>query len=144
MNQSRTLTNSNNAGGASQANKSLNSQGNIPSSADNEDNDGEDDDGQVPTANPGTTVNTTNNKVTTAELSKHNKESDCWVGYNNKVYDITTFLPNHPGSARTISPYCGTSAEFKKAFEAQHGINKVNMLMRLGVFIGDFDVVGNI
>lgn len=91
------------------------------------------------TTNPGATSG-----VSKEELALHNKQSDCWVAYDGKVYDITSFLPNHPGSAGAIAPYCGTSDEFKKAFEKQHGTSKVKTLMRVGVFMGDFDVMGDL
>ncbi len=58
----------------------------------------------------------------------HNTASDCWVAYDNKVYDITAFLPNHPGGAGQISPYCGTSGAFDTAFTNKHGTSKVPVL----------------
>ncbi len=86
----------------------------------------------------------TSKAITKTELSKHNTKEDCWVSYNGKVYDLTSFLPNHPGSAAAIAPYCGTAEEFKVAFEKQHGTSKVSVLMKFGTFIGDFQVVGSL
>jgi len=77
------------------------------------------------------------------ELNKHSLESDCWVSYKGKVYDITAFLPKHAGSAAAIIPYCGTANEFEKAFTAKHGTTKASLLMKVGIFIGDFEIVGN-
>jgi len=57
---------------------------------------------------------------------------------------VTSFLPRHPGSAGAISPFCGTSEEFAKAFTKQHGTSKVSNLMKVGTLIGDFDIVGKI
>ena len=34
------------------------------------------------------------------EISKHNKESSCWIIIDNKVYDVTQFLDKHPGGAK--------------------------------------------
>ncbi len=82
--------------------------------------------------------------ITRKELAKHNSLGDCWVSYNGKVYDLTSYLPNHPGSAAAIAPYCGTAEEFKVAFEKQHGTSKVSVLMKFGTFIGDFQVVGSL
>lgn len=30
-------------------------------------------------------------------LAQHNKETDAWISINRKVYDITTYIPKHPG-----------------------------------------------
>jgi cytochrome b involved in lipid metabolism len=68
--------------------------------------------------------------VTAAELAMHNSESDCWVSYDGEVYDITAFLPIHPGGVARIAPYCGTSKEFQQAFTNQHGTSKVSRLKR--------------
>lgn len=35
--------------------------------------------------------------VSLEEVAKHNKESDCWIVVDNKVYDVTKFLSEHPG-----------------------------------------------
>lgn len=82
--------------------------------------------------------------VTREELSAHNKLEDCWVSYDGKVYDLTSFLPGHPGRPERILPYCGTAEEFKAAFEKKHGTTKVEMLMKVGTFMGDLEVVGNL
>ncbi|MBI2102653.1 hypothetical protein HYT55_02345 [Candidatus Woesearchaeota archaeon] len=82
--------------------------------------------------------------ITTMDLQKHNTMSDCWVGYQQKVYDITTWLPKHPGSAKAILPYCGTAAEFEQAFTKKHGKSKVSLFMRVAVFMGDFSPQGDL
>jgi|SRR3989344_4377276 len=113
----------------------------------NEGEDDEDDSGTLtnPTSNPpATNTIPSATGVSLSELSNHNTESDCWVAYDGKVYDITSFLPNHPGSARAIAPYCGTSDSFKNAFERKHGTSKVQTLMSIGVLMGDFDVMGTL
>lgn len=38
-----------------------------------------------------------NRKLTLNEVKKHNKINDLWTYYKNNVYDITNFVPNHPG-----------------------------------------------
>jgi predicted heme/steroid binding protein len=77
-------------------------------------------------------------------LNLHNTGVDCWVAYDGKVYDISSYLPAHPGSASRIKPFCGTSDGFTNAFERQHGTSKVSLLMKVGVFMGDFDVIGDL
>jgi cytochrome b involved in lipid metabolism len=85
----------------------------------------------------------TSNTISESDLSAHNSREDCWVAYKGKVYDITSWLPKHPGTAERIMPYCGTSSEFEQAFTAKHGTTKAAMLMKVGVFMGDFEKVGN-
>jgi cytochrome b involved in lipid metabolism len=31
------------------------------------------------------------------DLKKNNTEKSCWLAVNGKVYDVTTFLEEHPG-----------------------------------------------
>lgn len=34
---------------------------------------------------------------TAKDLKEHTTEDDCWIAINNKVYDVTHFLDEHPG-----------------------------------------------
>jgi predicted heme/steroid binding protein len=34
---------------------------------------------------------------TTSEVAKHASEDDCWTIINGNVYDITSYVPRHPG-----------------------------------------------
>jgi len=45
--------------------------------------------------------------LSTTEVSKHNSQNDCWMIMDNSVYNITPYLPNHPGGIGAILPYCG-------------------------------------
>ena len=36
-------------------------------------------------------------EYTLEEVAKHNKKSDAWIVINNKVADITEWIPKHPG-----------------------------------------------
>ena len=71
--------------------------------------------------------------ITKTVLATHNKQSDCWVAYKDVVYDITSWLPRHPGSAAAIAPYCGTSDEFTAAFSKKHGTSKEAKLVNEGI-----------
>jgi cytochrome b involved in lipid metabolism len=79
-------------------------------------------------------------QVSLEELKKHNSKEDCWVAYKGEVYDLTLFLPLHPGSAGAISPYCGSSSQFENAFTNQHGTSKVNVLLENGIFKGNLEI----
>lgn len=70
----------------------------------------------------------TNVKLTASEVAKHKTESDCYMILNGKVYDVTTYLPLHPGGASRIIHYCGkdgTQAFDTKGGEGQHS-NRAN------------------
>lgn len=70
----------------------------------------------------------TNVKLTASEVAKHNTESDCYMIVNGKVYDVTTYLPVHPGGAFRIIQYCGqdgTQAFDTKGGQGQHS-NRAN------------------
>ncbi|EIW70925.1 hypothetical protein TREMEDRAFT_28420 [Tremella mesenterica DSM 1558] len=44
------------------------------------------------------------------EVKKHNKRDDCWVIINGTVYDVTDFLPRHPGGPGIILANSGRDA----------------------------------
>lgn len=75
----------------------------------------------VPTASPlPDTTTTTNTKtpgiqtaissntttISLSEIKKHNNISDCWIILNNKAYDVTSYIDQHPGGL-AIVPFCG-------------------------------------
>ena len=37
--------------------------------------------------------------VSQEELRKHNRAEDCWIVLHSKVYDVSSFLVEHPGGA---------------------------------------------
>ncbi|NMC35976.1 cytochrome b5 domain-containing protein [Candidatus Beckwithbacteria bacterium] len=54
--------------------------------------------------------NTTETKTYSLdEVAKHNGESDCWLVIHDKVYDVTKFIPTHPGG-KAIVQGCGIDA----------------------------------
>lgn len=93
----------------------------------------------APTTDSGTTGTTGTapavqpSVISRAELAKHNTQSNCWIGYKGTVYDITNWLPRHPGSAGAIAPFCGTADEFAAAFNKQHGTKRDTRLEKEGV-----------
>lgn len=49
-------------------------------------------------------MDTTNElQVSSAELKKHSTRQDCWVAVHSKVWDLTDFLDEHPGGAKSKS-----------------------------------------
>lgn len=45
--------------------------------------------------------------ITKTEVAKHASENDCWTIINGSVYDITSYIPRHPGGKNILSA-CGT------------------------------------
>ena len=97
------------------------------------------------TTNTSGDISSTNGTIiiSPAELSQHTSLENCWVAYKGKVYDVTGWLPKHPGTAGAILPYCGTAQEFEDAFTKQHGTTKAGLLMKVAVLMGDFKVRGS-
>lgn len=46
-------------------------------------------------------------KFTKGEVAKHSVKNDCWTIIDNKVYNITSYIPRHPGGENILSA-CGT------------------------------------
>ncbi len=44
---------------------------------------------------------------TAAEVAQHGSATDCWMIIGSEVYDLTSFLDQHPGGAYAMIPYCG-------------------------------------
>ncbi|CAJ2501937.1 Uu.00g047900.m01.CDS01 [Anthostomella pinea] len=49
------------------------------------------------------------------EVSKHDSKETCWVVIHGKAFDVTEFLPEHPGGMNIILKYAGkdATAEFE-------------------------------
>jgi len=61
------------------------------------------------------------------EVAKHNFESNCWTIFENKVYDITSYIPYHPGGKVSILPACGVDST--SAFLASGHSNSAKSLL---------------
>jgi cytochrome b involved in lipid metabolism len=63
---------------------------------------------------------------TLTEVAKHNKKSDAWMIINNKVYDVTEWIPNHPGG-NIILKGIGKDATYMFENLHKHGVyaNKI-------------------
>ena len=40
-------------------------------------------------------------------LKEHNKKDDAWSAFNGKVYNITWYLPYHPGGEKELMRVAG-------------------------------------
>ena len=61
---------------------------------------------------------TPNASLTSEEVLKHATGQDCWSVINGQVYDLTSYVNEHPGGAALISAICGQDGS--AAFSGQH------------------------
>lgn len=54
-----------------------------------------------------------------AEVSTHTDATSCWTSIDGKVYDVTSWISEHPGGSAAILSLCGRDGS--AAFNAQHG-----------------------
>ncbi|KAH7401282.1 hypothetical protein BKA66DRAFT_564936 [Pyrenochaeta sp. MPI-SDFR-AT-0127] len=60
-------------------------------------------------------------QFTRQEIEKHDKEDDCWIVVDGKVYDATSVLAWHPGGKAAILGHAGkVHAETSNEFESIH------------------------
>ena len=57
--------------------------------------------------------------ITAAEVAQHSTPSDCWSIVDGFVYDLTDWIPLHPGGPQIIEALCGKDGSL--AFNNQHG-----------------------
>lgn len=70
------------------------------------------------------------------EVEKHSTGEDCWIIYESRVYDVTSFLMEHPGGEDLILGEAGRDAT--DAFEnAAHSTKAREMLSKY--VIGEVD-----
>ncbi len=56
------------------------------------------------------TAEATNAEYTAAEVAAHRDASSCWLIIGGEVYDVTSYIDEHPANPRTILDYCGKEA----------------------------------
>ena len=73
-----------------------------------------------PTTKPKTvTTTTTTASYSLADISTHNSSTSCWTTIGGKVYNLTSWINQHPGGRQAILSLCGTDGT--AAFNDQHG-----------------------
>ncbi|CUI12357.1 NADPH-hemoprotein reductase, putative [Bodo saltans] len=48
--------------------------------------------------------------VSLDELAKHHTRTDCWMAIDGYVYDVSRFVPYHPGGPKILEMYAGRDA----------------------------------
>ncbi len=54
-----------------------------------------------------------------SEIESRSTKGNCWAAIDENVYDLTSWINQHPGGREKIIELCGTDAT--GAFEAMHG-----------------------
>ena len=65
-------------------------------------------------------------EISTEELASHNGQSSCWIAISGKVYDLTSFLSQHPGGSGILLKYSGTDATDE--FKSHHPLTILDIL----------------
>ncbi|KAG6007912.1 Cytochrome b2, mitochondrial precursor [Claviceps maximensis] len=73
-----------------------------------------------------------------SDIEKHNDEKSCWVIVHGKAYDVTDFLPEHPGGSKIILKYAGKDAT--EEFEPIHPPDTLDKYLDKSKHLGDVDM----
>ena len=74
-----------------------------------------------------------------SELQEHKSQHDCWIALKGVVYQVSSYLPYHPGGKKIVMAYAGRDAT--KEFQRYHawvnieglvGVLKVGLLEEEG------------
>ncbi len=66
--------------------------------------------------------NSQGKKYTYGEVAKHNKPNDCWIIIEDKVYDVSGYLNEHPGGPIVLTTRAGkiVTTAFDQASHSKH------------------------
>lgn len=72
--------------------------------------------------------------ITAGTIASHNTRASCWSSINGSVYDLTSWIPKHPGGEQAILGLCGTDGSAK--FNRKHGGDASKEKILFGFKIG--------
>ena len=104
---------------------SENSETVTPNSSDSANNSDDDDGNEVEDEDEDFAAPTPKNTApsgasyTMAQVAVHNSGTSCWSAINGNIYDLTSWIPKHPGGSQAILQLCGTDGSAE--FNGQHG-----------------------
>jgi L-lactate dehydrogenase (cytochrome) len=73
-----------------------------------------------------------------SDVAKHDSAKSCWVIIHGKAYDVTEFLPEHPGGQRIILKYAGKDAT--EEFEPIHPPDTLDKYLDKSKHLGAVDM----
>lgn len=72
----------------------------------------------LPAASPVAAPSAPASPYTMKAVATHSGQASCWSAINGKVYDLTSWISQHPGGAERILSICGKDGS--AAFNGQH------------------------
>lgn len=85
------------------------------------------------------TTNTTSGNNDTvyalADVKSHSTQNDCWSVIDGKVYNLTSYVPRHPGGIDEIVKACGNDGTSLFESQPKHGASAKNQLESLQIGI---------
>ena len=72
---------------------------------------------------------------TIADVEAHSTKESCYTTIDGKVYDITSYIPHHPGGERDIMKICGRDGS--SMFGRQHGGDYETETKLASLYIGE-------
>ncbi|KAI4656644.1 uncharacterized protein J4E78_006534 [Alternaria triticimaculans] len=72
--------------------------------------------------------------VSVEEIKKHASEHDCWIVVDDVIWDITEFIPSHPGGDEIITKHAGLDASL--AYNSVHSPTLISKTLAPGKRIG--------
>ncbi|TRX97610.1 hypothetical protein FHL15_001365 [Xylaria flabelliformis] len=72
------------------------------------------------------------------EVAKHDSKESCWVVIHGKVYDVTEFMPEHPGGMKIILKYAGKDAT--EEFDPIHPPDTLDKYLDKSKHLGPVDM----
>ncbi len=77
-------------------------------------------------------------KLNGQDIAKHNSKDSCWVIVHGRAYDVTDFLPEHPGGSKIILKYAGKDAT--EEFEPIHPPDTLDKYLDKSKHLGEVDM----
>jgi L-lactate dehydrogenase (cytochrome) len=77
-------------------------------------------------------------KLSGEEVAKHNNKDSCWVIIHGRAYDVTEFMPEHPGGPKIILKYAGKDGT--EAYEPIHPPDTLDKYLDKSKHLGEVDM----
>ncbi|NTU98521.1 hypothetical protein HGA64_00730 [Candidatus Falkowbacteria bacterium] len=74
-------------------------------------------------------------------VAKHNTQKDCWMIVSGKIYDVSSYMNQHPAGAEVIVPSCGKDGTDAFSTKGGQGSNHSSFAWKLlgNYYVGDLN-----